>query len=106
MILFITNYESILKQDFQLKYEIKKSNLNDLVKSFDLDFIKNILDKTYQDNKPKIWEIEETGINSKYKSSYYQNAYKVQYCTFTIKQYNDKKQAKQLFKRFTLKDIY
>lgn len=125
---FINN-ESMWKRDFQLKYELKKSTLNDWVKSFDLNFIKEILDKTNEGDNPKILGIDGTGISSKYKSPYYQKRLKdfginpkspyhkldiicdlegkkkIQDFTFTMKQYNDKKQAKRLFKRFKLKNI-
>ncbi len=66
------NYESTWKMDFNLKYDLKKSTLNDWIRLFDLSFIKNILDATNKGDKPKILEIDGTKISSTYKSSYYQ----------------------------------
>lgn len=123
------NEESMWPRDLGLRYKITKSSLNRWVKEFDLDFIKEILDKTNEGDKPKILGIDGTGISSKYKSSYYQKRLKdfginpkspyhkldiicdlegkkkIQDFTFTMKQYNDKKQAKRLFKRFRLENI-
>ena len=123
------NNESLWKRDFQLKYALRKSTLNDWVKSFDLNFLKEILNQTNKGDKPKIMGIDGTGLSSKYKSSYFQRRLKdfgINYhspyhkldiiCdlqgkkkiydfTFTMKQYNDKKQAKRLFKRFKFKNI-
>ena len=123
------NHESLWKRDFQLKYDLKKSTLNDWIKSFDLNFLKEILNQTNKGDKPKIMGIDGTGLSSKYKSSYFQKRLKdfgINYhspyhkldiiCdlqgkkkiydfTFTMKQYNDKKQAKRLFKRFKFKNI-
>jgi len=123
------NNESSWPRDLGLKYEIKKSTLNDWVKIFDLNFLKEILDQTNKGDKPKILGIDGTGLSSKYKSSYFQKRLKdfginyhspyhkldiicdlegkkkIQDFTFTMKQYSDKKQAKRLFKRFKLKNI-
>jgi len=123
------NEESTWPRDLGLRYKITKSSLNRWVKEFDLEFIKEILDKTNKGDKPKILGIDGTGISSKYKSSYYQKRLndfgvnpkspyhkldiicdlegkkKIQDFTFTMKQYNDKKQAKRLFKRFKLENI-
>ena len=70
------NYESLWKRDFQLKYDLKKSTLNDWVKSFDLTLLKEILDQTNKEDKPKILGIDGTGLSSKYKSSYFQKRLK------------------------------
>ena len=60
----------------ELKYEIKKSSLNNWLKSFDLKFIKAILDKTNLGDKPKIVGIDGTGIDTQFKSSYYEKRLK------------------------------
>ncbi len=123
------NNESTWPRDLGLRYKVRKSTLNDWVKSFDLIFIKEILDKTNEGDKPKILGIDGTGISSKYKSKYYEKRLddfgqkpkskyhkldiiadlegkkKILDFTFTMKQYNDKKQAKQLFNRFKFKNI-
>lgn len=123
------NTESSWPRDLGLRYEIKKSTLNDWVKIFDLKFLKEILEKTNQGDKPKILGIDGTGLSSKYKSSYFikrlkdfgmnykspyhkldiicdlQNGKKIYDYTFTMKQYNDKKQARRLFSRFKMKNI-
>lgn len=123
------NNESSWPRDLGLKYEIRKSTLNDWVKIFDLKFLKEVLNQTNDGDKPKILGIDGTGLSSKYKSSYFQKRlkdfgvnYKSPYhkldiiCdlegkkkildfTFTMKQYSDKKQAKRLFSRFKLKNI-
>ena len=122
------NKESLWKRDLKLKYDLKKSTLNDWVKLFDLDFIKQILDQTNVGDKPKILGIDGTGIASKFKSSYYkkrlrdfglnpkspyhkldiiadmENSKKIYDFTFTMKQYSDKKQAKRLLNRYKFKD--
>ena len=124
------NHESLWKRDLKLKYDLKKSTLNDWVKSFNLDFLKKVLDETNRGDKPKIFGIDGSGISSKFKSSYYQkrlkdfginpkspyhkldiiadmeNGKKIYDFTFTMKPYNDKKQAKRLFKRFKFKNIF
>lgn len=123
------NYESSWPRDLGLKYKITKSSVNRWVKEFDLNFLKEILNQTNKGDKPKIMGIDGSGLSSKYKSSYFQKRlkdfginYKSPYhkldiiCdlqgkkkiydfTFTMKQYSDKKQAKQLFKRFKFKNI-
>jgi len=65
------NNESLWKRDFHLKYDLRKSTLNDWVKSFDLNFIKEILDQTNKGEKPKILGIDGTGIDTQFKSSYF-----------------------------------
>ena len=123
------NDESSWPRELGFRHKLRKSTLNDWVKIFDLKFIKGILDQTNKGDKPKILGIDGSGLSSQYKSSYYEKRlkdfgmnYKSPYhkldiiCdlegkkkvhdfTFTMKQYNDKKQAKRLFKRFLLKDI-
>lgn len=123
------NNESLWKRDFHLKYEIKKSTLNDWVKSFDLNFIKEILDQTNKGDKPKIIGIDGTGIDTKFKSSYYQkrlndfgqkpksNYHKLDIIadmegkkkildfSFFMKQQHDAKVAKRLFKRLKYVDV-
>lgn len=122
------NIESLWKRDLKLKYDLKKSTLNDWVKSFDLEFIKQVLDQTNKGDNPKILGIDGTGIASQFKSSYYQkrlndfglnhkspyhkldiiadleNNKKIYDFTFTMKQYSDKKQAKRLLKRYKFRD--
>ena len=66
------NNESSWPRDLEFKFKLRKSTLNDWVKSFDLNFIKEILDQTNKGDKPKILGIDGTGLSSKYKSSYYQ----------------------------------
>lgn len=126
---FINN-ESLWKRDLKLKYDLRRSTLNDWVKSFDLDFLKKILDETNRGDSPKILGIDGSGISTKFKSSYYQkrlkdfginpkspyhkldiiadmeNNKKIYDFTFTIKQYNDKKQGLRLFKRFKMKNVF
>ncbi len=55
----------------EIRYEIKKSSLNNWLKQFDLKFIKEILDQTNKGEKPKILGIDGTGIDTQFKSSYY-----------------------------------
>lgn len=113
----------------ELKYEIKKSSLNGWLKQFDLKFIKEILDQTNKGENPKIIGIDGTGIDTQFKSSYYQkrlndfgqkeksNYHKLDIIadmqgkkkildfSFLMKQQHDAKVAKRLFKRFKFKDI-
>lgn len=56
----------------ELKYEIKKSSLNSWLKQFDLDFIKKLLDQTNSGENPEVLGIDGTGIDTQFKSSYYQ----------------------------------
>lgn len=124
----IINDESLWKRDLKLKYDLKKSTLNDWIKKFDLKFIKELLNETNRGDNPKILGIDGTGISTKFKSSYYQkrlkdfglnpkspyhkldiisdleNGKKIHDFTFTMKQYNDKKQARRLFNRFKFKN--
>lgn len=113
----------------ELKYEIKKSSLNNWLKSFDLNFIKEILDQTNKGEKPKVLGIDGTGIDTQFKSSYYQkrlndfgqkqksNYHKLDIIadmegkkkildfSFLMKQQHDAKVARRLFKRFKFQDI-
>ena len=113
----------------ELKYEIKKSSLNNWLKSFDLNFIKEILDKTNEGDKPKIVGIDGTGIDTQFKSSYYekrlkdfgrkpksnwhkldiiadmQGKKKILDFSFLMKQQHDAKVAKRLFKRFKFNGV-
>ena len=119
------NKESLWKRDLKLNIDLKKSTVNDGVREFDLALIKKILDQTNLGDDPKI-----LGIDSMFKSSYYkkrlkefrikskspyhkldiisnlENKKKILDFTFTMKQYSDKKQAKRLIKRFSLKILY
>lgn len=123
------NYESMWKRDLQLRYDIKKSTLNDWVRTFDLKLINKILKLTTKNDKPTKFGIDGSGLSSKYKSSYYEKKLsdfginpkspfhkldiicdldgkkKIFDFVFTLKQYNDKKQAKRLFKRFKIRNI-
>jgi hypothetical protein len=56
----------------ELRYEIKKSSLNSWLKQFDLSFIKKLLDQTNSGEKPEVLGIDGTGIDTQFKSSYYQ----------------------------------
>jgi len=113
----------------ELKYEIKKSSLNNWLKQFDLNFIKEILNQTNKGEKPKIVGIDGTGIDTQFKSTYYKkrlndfgqkeksNYHKLDIIadmegnkkildfSFLMKQQHDAKVAKRLFKRFKFKDI-
>lgn len=111
-----------------LKYKINKSSLNRWIQEFSMDFIKQILNETIKFEKTQILGIDGTGLSSKYKSSYYQKRLvdfglnpkspyhkldiicdlqgkkKILDFTFTMKQYNDKKQARRLFNRFKFRN--
>jgi len=113
----------------ELKFEIKKSTLNDWVKSFDLSFIKKILDKTNSAEKPELLRIDGTGIATQFKSSYFQKRLnefgqkpksnfhkldiiadmngkkKIKDYSFLMKQRHDIPVAWKLFKRFMLENI-
>jgi len=113
----------------ELKYEVKKSTLNDWVKSFDLSFIKKLLDETNSGEKPELLGIDGTGIETHFKSRYYEkrlkdfgrkpksNYHKLDIIAdmngkkkifdffFLIKQQHDSPIAKRLFKRFKLKNV-
>jgi hypothetical protein len=123
------NQETMWPRWLQLRYKITKSTLNRWIQGFSMDFIKQILQETIKYDSPEILGIDGTGLSSKYKSSYYQKRLmdyglnpkspyhkldiicdlkgkkKIYDFTFTMKQYNDKKQAKRLFNRFKLRNI-
>ena len=113
-----------------LKYEIKKSTLNDWIKSFDSKFIKELLDKTNSGEGVEILGIDGTGLQTQYKSKYYEKRLKdfgkrtksnyhkldiianmkgkkkiLDYC-FHMKQQADIKAGKRLLKRFKEKEKY
>ena len=69
---FELKYESLWPRLLKLKYEINKSTLNSWVKLFDLKFIRELIEKTNQKLKPKIMAIDGTGIDTDYKSKYFQ----------------------------------
>lgn len=124
------NDESLWKRDLKLKYDVRKSTLNDWVKIFDLDFLRKILTQTNEGDEPKILGIDGTGIASQFKSSYYikrlkdfgfntkspyhkldiisnlEGTKKIYDFTFTMKQYSDKKQARRLINRYKFKDTF
>ncbi len=68
--------ESQWPKYLEFKYPLRKSTLNDWVKSFDLDFIKKILDETNSGEKPELLGIDGTGIDTQYKSRYYEKRLK------------------------------
>lgn len=68
--------ESQWPKYLEFKYPLRKSTLNDWVKSFDLDFIKKLLDETNSDEKPELVGIDGTGIDTHFKSRYYEKRLK------------------------------
>ena len=122
------NSYSLWPRWLNLKYKLNKSSLNRWIQEFSMDFIKQILKETIKYDSPEILGIDGTGLSSKYKSSYYQKRLtdfglnpkspyhkldiiadmqgkkKIYDFTFTMKQYNDKKQARRLFNRFKFKN--
>lgn len=112
-----------------LRFEIKKSTLNDWIKLFDLDFLKKVLDETNSGEKPELLGIDGTGIATQFQSSYYQkrlkefgrkpksNYHKLDIIadmngkkkifdySFLMKQRHDIPVAWKLFKRFLLENI-
>lgn len=113
----------------ELKYDIKKSTLNDWVKLFDLNFLKIILDKTNSGEKPELVGIDGTGIDTHFKSRYYEKRLKefgrkpksnyhkldiiadmngkmkIYDFSFLMKQRHDIYVAWKLFKRFRFKNV-
>jgi transposase len=114
----------------ELRYEIKKSSLNNWISNFDLEFIRKLLDETNRGDEPKIIGIDGTGIETHFKSGYFQkrlndfgrkeksNYHKfdiiadmegkkniLDFCFF-MKQQHDAKVAKRLFRRLNFKNIY
>jgi len=60
----------------ELNYKIKKSTLNNWVKLFDLNFLKTILNKTNYGEKPELFGINRTSIDTNFKSRYYKKRLK------------------------------
>ena len=60
----------------QLKYKLTKSTLNNWLKYFNLDLIKKMLNQTIKKEKPKICAIDGTGIDTDFKSKYYEKKLK------------------------------
>jgi len=60
----------------EFKYPLRKSTLNDWVKLFDLKLIKKILDETNSGEKPELVGIDGTGIDTHFKSRYYEKRLK------------------------------
>ena len=60
----------------ELKHEIKKSTLNDWLNKFSLVFIKKLLDETNSGEKPEVLGIDGTGIDTQFKSRYYEKRLK------------------------------
>lgn len=56
----------------ELRFEIKKSSLNNWLRQFDLKFIKKLLDQTNSGEKPELLGIDGTGIDTQFKSRYYE----------------------------------
>lgn len=120
--------ETKWSQWLELKFEIKKSTLHDWIQSFNLDFIKTILDETNRGENPELLGIDGTGIATQFKSSYYQkrlddfgqkpksNYHKLDIIgdmngtkkifdfSFLMKQRHDIYVAWKLFKRFRFKN--
>jgi len=121
--------ESLWPKWLELKFEIKKSSLNNFLRQFDLEFIKKILDKTNSGEKPEILGIDGTGIDTQFKSRYYEkklkefgrkpksNYHKLDIIadmngkkkifdfSFLMKQQHDIPVARRLFKRLKLKNV-
>ena len=68
--------ESSWPKHLEFKYPLRKSTLNDWVKSFDLDLIKKLLDQTNSGEKPELLGIDGTGVDTHYKSRYYEKRLK------------------------------
>lgn len=60
------------KHWLQMKKLPAKSTLNDWLKSFNLDFIRELLHQTISGIKPEIVAIDGSGIDTQFKSSYFQ----------------------------------
>ena len=113
----------------ELKYELKKSTLNDWVQYFDLDLIKKLLDQTNSGENPEVVGIDGTGVETQFKSSYYEkrlkdfgrkpkaNYHKLDIIanmkgkkkildfSFLMKQQHDSPIGKRLLKRFKFRNI-
>ena len=113
----------------ELRFEIKKSSLNNWLRQFELDFIKKILDQTNSGEKPEVLGIDGTGIDTQFKSRYYEkrlkefgrkpksNYHKLDIIadmngkkkifdfSFLMKQQHDSPIAKRLFKRLKFRNV-
>lgn len=72
---FVSNQDASLtawKHWLQLKKLPCKSTLHDWLKSFNIDFIKELFNQTIAGLKPEIVAIDGSGVETQYKSSYYQ----------------------------------
>lgn len=77
LVIFCKEFEeSQWPKHLEFKYPLRKSTLNDWVKLFDLDFIKKLLDETNSGEKPELLGIDGTGIQTQYKSKYYEKRLK------------------------------
>lgn len=119
------------KRWLQLPKIPAKSTLHDWLKSFNLEFIRELFHKTISGVKPKIVAIDGSGTDAQYKSSYYQKRLKdfgfrkpkspwhkldiivdvkskekwILDFSFLIKQQHDSQVAWQLFKRLKLTNL-
>jgi len=113
----------------ELKYKISRASLNRWLREFDLNFIKKLLDETNSGEKPEILGIDGTGIDTQFKSRYYEkrlkefgrkpksNYHKLDIIadmegkkkifdfSFLMKQQHDSPIAKRLFKRLKFKNV-
>jgi len=123
------NEESQWPRYLELKYKISRASLNRWLKQFDLDFIKKLLDQTNSGEKPEVLGIDGTGIDTQFKSKYYEkrlkefgrkpksNYHKLDIIadmngkkkifdfSFLMKQQHDSPIAKRLFKRLKFKNV-
>ena len=70
------NNESQWPRYLELKYDISRASLNRWLKQFDLDFIKKLLDQTNFGETPEVLGIDGTGIDTQFKSRYYEKRLK------------------------------
>ena len=113
----------------ELKYNITKSSINRWLKELDLDLIKEAMKQTNSDEKPEVVGIDGTGIDTKFKSTYYQKRLddfgqkskanwhkldiianmlgkkKVLDFQFSLKQVGDVPVAWKFFKRFKFENV-
>ena len=131
---FLSNLDGSLtawKHWLQLRKLPAKSTLHSWLKTFNLDFIRQLLHQTISGIKPEIVAIDGSGVDTHYKSSYFQKRLKdfgfrkpkspwhkldiivdvkskekwILDFSFLIKQQHDMKVAWQLFNRFKLKNL-
>ena len=131
---FIGNLDGSLtawKHWLQLRKIPAKSTLHSWLKTFNLDFIRKLLQQTITGIKPEIVAVDGSGVDTQYKSSYFQKRLKdfgtrkpkdpwhkldiivdvkskekwILDFSFLLKQKHDMKVARQLFKRFKLKNL-